>query len=112
MTPAPRMVYSAVVRNTASRPAKLRVIYAMPKGPHQEEQVRVAPGKSLKLNQKLVHQGSAVLTGHIQRILIEGEKHHAATLEAPFEGVISPVKDYPLEIVEESGLLKLRRAVR
>ncbi|KAH9579877.1 hypothetical protein LSM04_003494 [Trypanosoma melophagium] len=111
MTPAPRIVYSAVVRNTAARPVKLRVTYAMPNGPNEEEHVRVAPGERVKLNQRLVHQGSAVLSSHIQRILIEGEVHRESMFEAPFEGVTSPVKNYAMEVAQESGVLKLRRAL-
>ncbi|KEG14870.1 hypothetical protein DQ04_00271040 [Trypanosoma grayi] len=108
MAPAPPIVYSALVKNTTHRAVTLTVTWAMPDTSDVQAQVGVASGDTVKLKQKFVRRGYTVLTGYIRRIAINGERHREATLEAPFSGVTSPVKDYRVEIHAEGGAPQLR----
>ncbi|ORC90794.1 uncharacterized protein TM35_000072180 [Trypanosoma theileri] len=99
----PRHVYSARVKNTTSKLVKLHATYAMPNNMEDVEvSVLIQPGESAVLQQKVVQVEHMELTAHIRCIAVDGAK-----LEAPFDGVNSPVKDYSVEIRSDGNILQL-----
>lgn len=94
--PAPRHVYSAIVKNDTTHELLLKALYEMPHDGTDTFEVTLPPQGVVALPQKIISEGTCNLTGHIVNIAVTGP-NVAIELKGPFN-VASPTKDHPFII--------------
>jgi hypothetical protein len=99
---APRHVYAGSIVNLSKTLQKVTVSYTMPDGTTEVAHVSVPAHSTVAVEQRLVQQGLATLTGHVSALQVEGKN----SIREPFRGVNSPVKQYKFEIGEDGSLVE------
>eukprot|EP01098_Paradermamoeba_levis_P004082 TRINITY_DN177_c0_g1_i6.p1 TRINITY_DN177_c0_g1~~TRINITY_DN177_c0_g1_i6.p1 ORF type:complete len:135 (-),score=42.39 TRINITY_DN177_c0_g1_i6:90-437(-) len=103
---APAIVYSAHVTNNDSHPVHVTVTYRL-KDETQHAEATIAAGATHFFEQKTKQEDSAVFSFVIDglRVTSVGPSNSLAAVQAPFEGVHSPTKDYKFVISSSAGKL-------
>jgi hypothetical protein len=106
MVGAPRIVYSAVVKNQTNHDLTLKASYEMPKQQGGEHFEVLLPANGLAvIPQRLVQDETCTLTGHIISITVVGGGSLLSEAKGPFN-VSHPTKDHPFLVSEtETGIL-------
>lgn len=105
----PRTVYSLAIRNHSSKQATVQVTYTDADDNVKQVSIVVAANGSATAQAKSYAKGSAYYAMEITKVAIVDAtvQGDASSLSAPFPGVDSPTKSYPIEIVSKNGALAL-----
>lgn len=102
----PKDVYSAIIHNHTGKEVTVVVTYTNGvENTSSQHSVVVPAGGQVTAEQRTFKRGTAEFTTAITSVQVEGAP---ATLTAPFPQVVSPTKDYPINIVEVSGTIELQ----
>lgn len=99
---APRHVYAGSIVNHSTSEKHVTVSYTMPDGTTDVVHLTVPAHGTVAIEQRLIKQNLATLTGHVSTVEVEGKN----TVHEPFRGVNSPVKQYKFEIGEDGSLVE------
>ena len=99
---APKHVYSAYFANSGASSRTLTVVYTKPDSSTESVTKEVKAGATVYFEQKTVPMDGYSATARISSVSVKGA---ATTLQEPFEGVISPTKDYHFT-VDGTGAIK------
>ncbi|PWV07256.1 hypothetical protein C3747_104g76 [Trypanosoma cruzi] len=101
---APKVVYSALIRNTTTIPVTVLVDYTMPNElPQETVELLIQPGEEVVAPEKLVEEETVTWTGFINKVSIQGGQ----SMSAPFPGVECPTRRYDFEVFMQAGALRL-----
>ncbi|RNC61313.1 hypothetical protein TcCL_ESM01079, partial [Trypanosoma cruzi] len=76
---SPKIVYSALIRNTTTISVTVLVTYSMPNEmPQETVQLLIPPGEEKEAPQKLVEDGTVTWTGFISKVAVEGGQSMSA----------------------------------
>jgi hypothetical protein len=102
----PQHVLSATVTNTTEAAVSLVATYEMPNGQAAiVETLEIAAGAVATLAQKVVTEGQAQFTGHINKLSATAAGASSHELVGPFNGIASPTKDHKFAVSLADGAL-------
>ncbi|CAF1576285.1 unnamed protein product [Didymodactylos carnosus] len=101
---APGHVYSATLRNSSDEDVSVEIQYAGSEDSHGETvEAKIASGAEHAVDEKEVSTGTHQQRKYVKKVTVKKQDGTTKVLEAPFEGVTSPQKNWQF-VIDNDGI--------